>query len=117
MKSLKNSLFRAVTGLNWTRIAEWRAAVASEAKTLGWWAVAASLMVGALGLGGVTRARWRRRMRACRRCPVYDRKARKCRVPGRQLGCGCWMPAKALVGDRQRACWRISVGDDVPAFV
>jgi hypothetical protein len=73
-------------------------AVASEAKTLG-----------SLGLGGVTRARWRSRARACRACPVFDRATHKCRdTAGRGLGCGCWMPAKSLVAEG--ACWYRKLG-------
>jgi|SRR5690625_1782583 len=57
-----------------------------------------------VGSGRVSRVEWRRRMRACSVCPVYDRRLRRCRPEvGSSLGCGCWMPGKALY--RGAGCW------------
>jgi hypothetical protein len=54
---------------------------------------------------------WRRRMRVCFNCPIYDPSLKRCR-PERDsdLGCGCYVPFSNLV---QRDCWgRITVGKD-----
>jgi hypothetical protein len=52
----------------------------------------------------VTPERWRRRMRACSRCPIYNRETKQCRsdVPVR-LGCGCSCPVKFLFAGE--TCW------------
>ncbi len=50
-----------------------------------------------------TRAQWRRRMRACLRCPIYQLGPRTCGRPNTDLGCGCSMPLKALL--RGSECW------------
>lgn len=40
---------------------------------------------------------FRRRMRICRACPVYDREMKRCRpYTGSPDGCGCYVPFKAL---------------------
>jgi len=48
---------------------------------------------------------WRQRMRACGRCPIYNRETRQCgRVdPAPDLGCGCSCPVKFLF--RGETCW------------
>lgn len=97
-------LFLLITGLKWARIGEWRGVVASEGKRIGWISTGVALAKGVWGLGGVDRARWRSRLRTCAQCPVYDARRHACRdTAGRGLGCGCWMPAKALT--LQNACW------------
>lgn len=100
-----------LTGFKPSRVREWRAAVSSEAKAIGWRVLGAELTKGALGLGGVSRTRWRARMRTCRSCPIFDSKTHQCLVvaDGERLGCGCYMPAKALV--RRNACWVRGLGD------
>jgi hypothetical protein len=101
-----------LTGFKPSRIREWRTAVASEAKTLGWGVLLTELAKGALGLGGVSRWRWRARARACRACPVFDRGRRMCR--NGELGCGCYMPAKSLVAGG--ACWIRGIGEQSYGF-
>ena len=50
---------------------------------------------------------WIRRMRDCRPCPIYDRSLRRCRPnDGSPLGCGCWMPLKAMFADSECWAWR-----------
>ncbi|MHC1766186.1 MAG: hypothetical protein AB9869_18110 [Verrucomicrobiia bacterium] len=56
---------------------------------------------------------WWRRMRACQRCPIYDRERRTCGRLGQgivsyhgdpiPLGCGCFMPLKAALPNAK--CW------------
>lgn len=52
-----------------------------------------------------SRREFRRRLRVCRRCPVYNPALRQCRSvspAGVRLGCGCWVPLVALLKPR---CW------------
>lgn len=61
-----------------------------------------------LGEGRVEGGVWWARLRVCRRCPVYDRGWRQCRlVDGdRKYGCGCYVPFMALVRRPYPAgCW------------
>lgn len=55
---------------------------------------------------------WWRRMRGCQRCPLYDRHRRACGHLWQEyqrggvlkvLGCGCFLPLKASIGDAR--CW------------
>jgi hypothetical protein len=43
---------------------------------------------------------WRRRMRKCHRCLLYDSDLKRCHIfdpdKGETLGCACYMPYKAL---------------------
>ena len=48
----------------------------------------------------VDKAEWRRRIKVCFHCPIYDARYRKCRM-GR-MGCGCYVPFMALVKEE---CW------------
>ena len=53
--------------------------------------------------GTVGPKEWRRRMKCCWNCPVYDRKLQRCRpYKGSVLGCGCYMPYAALLKEK---CW------------
>lgn len=48
-----------------------------------------------------SRVPWRQKMRACYRCPIFDRELKRCRpYSGAKLGCGCYTPFLALVEDR-----------------
>ena len=86
------------------RIRQWLEALKAESRVVSLRFLALDLWRGALGVGGVDKTAWRQRIRACRRCPVYDRNRKTCRpYPGARIGCGCFMPLKALV--RQNACW------------
>jgi len=61
---------------------------------------------------------WRLRVRACARCPIYNRAMRTCGTAGdlwirpgtllaEQEGCLCWIPAKASV--LAADCWTFEV--------
>ncbi len=114
MSTSLKKLFRRVMGLKWARVGQWLEVVEAEGRAAGWPRTAASLLGGVLGLGGVSKARWRSRIRRCMACPVYDRPRKACRpYAGSPLGCGCFMPFKALVKDR--ACWvrQVKPGIDI----
>jgi hypothetical protein len=53
----------------------------------------------------VSRALWRRRMRTCLRCPLFEPGTYRCAalVGFREMGCGCSMPVKALF--KKSTCW------------
>lgn len=58
---------------------------------------------------GVEKSVWEDRMKACGKCPVYDRQMKRCRpYTGSVAGCGCFMPYKAMA--RQARCWMEQVG-------
>jgi hypothetical protein len=88
------------------RLQEWRAALADEGER---GSVAALwlhiLYVGACGIWRIRQRRrgWRRKMRTCLTCPLFDRYSKVCRPPLRpELGCGCYTPYMALFEDQ---CW------------
>jgi hypothetical protein len=96
-----------ILGFKPQRFAEWRAAIIAEGRQLTWrgrielvWHMATA----SLGLGGVARKEWRRRMRVCAKCPVYNRETKQCR-PSKEsvIGCGCFMPLKSL--SSKSTCW------------
>lgn len=101
-------LTRRIFGLKPSRFALWLAVVRSEGRALGWWPVLKTMaLVAAGGLWGgrVDRRTWRRRLlRGCNRCPIYNRVTKACRdQEGLNLGCGCFMPVKAVY--KRDACW------------
>ena len=52
---------------------------------------------------GKTDHMWRRKMRICRHCIVYDKTMRRCRpYTGADIGCGCYVPFMAKV---KKHCW------------
>lgn len=96
-----------IFGLKPSRFKQWLAVVREESRTLSALGVVKMFTHMALvgtRFGQVSRARWRLRMRACRKCWIYDRSLRRCRfVPaGNKIGCGCWVVARAMVPDE---CW------------
>ncbi len=78
----------------------WSSAMRREGKSVVRWAIPL-LIQGFRARPFVSGARWRSRMRACGRCPVYNRKTRQCRDG--ELGCGCSCPVKFLFAGE--TCW------------
>lgn len=87
-------------GLRLQRYGEWIRLVRDEGRRIGVRALARQMLLAARG-GLVERSIWRERMRACAGCPIYDRRRHACR--NGELGCGCWMPLKAMFQGPQ--CW------------
>lgn len=83
---------------------KWRAVLREEAKT-----AKVLPMLRALLTGRTSLRVWRRRVRTCRGCPIYDRELRRCRGPvfnGVASGCGCYVPYLALTKRPYPAgCW------------
>lgn len=86
----------------------WR--VAMKAEGLPVWRKALPMAWQAIGsLPWVSRRQWRSRLRACMRCPIYDRETHRCRQesptldPVARLGCGCSCPVKFLFAGE--TCW------------
>ena len=112
---VKRALSRLCVRATWpkpARMQEWMAVVRNEGRRLGIGALARILAKAALkrlARGKTAGRAWRARIRACSTCPVYNRALHACRDDaGLNLGCGCWMPAKA--SDRGATCWGCSVG-------
>lgn len=64
--------------------------------------------------GLVSHRRWRRRVKICLRCPIYDPQRRACRNRTRtaNLGCGCYVPFLAKLNTpytsadgKRKGCW------------
>jgi hypothetical protein len=82
------------------RFREWLAVVAEEGRQARWSAIA--LDMARVLLAGIfsspSTLSWFAKMRKCYRCPVFDRTMKRCRPwTGSPVGCGCYMPFKALV--------------------
>lgn len=90
--------------MNWfRRIPQWLSVVRLERSSLSLRAI-----LRALRSGPVPRAVWRQRLRTCWQCPIYNRATRACRRhhEGRPLGCGCYVPWKALTAaPYPDGCW------------
>lgn len=95
-----------ILGFKPKRFAQWRETVRAEGRRLTWWGklvLAWHMVRSALGLGRVKRKEWRRRMRVCAKCPVYDRVNKRCRpYPGSEAGCGC---SVFLIALTEKHCW------------
>jgi hypothetical protein len=96
-------------GFGVKRVREWLAVIRSEGLSS---SLRGILAVGWKVLfGGVNRSRFRARIRRCSKCPIYDPVLKKCRpYPGSELGCGCYVPFKALIripyrGPAGEGCW------------
>lgn len=91
-------------------IREWRAVLKEENRRGSWRG-----MLKAILSGGVTLRAWRRRMRVCLKCPVFDGELRRCRSYWpREAGCGCYTVWLAKTRrPYAKGCWgRTFVGDD-----
>lgn len=89
-------------GLKPTRVKEWLTVLTEGDRKPGLkgWLEMARLL--AVGLLNPRKQRWHARLRVCQTCPVYDRDLKRCQpYTGSPLGCGCYMPFKAIAG----TCW------------
>jgi hypothetical protein len=92
------------------RLREWRAALLAEGRRASILALFVHMAWVAFGLKGVWHWRrrikdWRRKMRVCYRCPIYNRQTKVCRPPDPEfsdMGCGCYAPFLAFFVDE---CW------------
>lgn len=93
---------KRVMGLKLGRIEEWWEVVKAESE--GYRVMErvrmVMRMVMELRKGVVGREEWRRRMKICGKCVIYDGRLRRCRR-GR-YGCGCWVVGKGMVKGK---CW------------
>ncbi len=86
----------------WKRYREWREVIEEEERNIGFTGWLHMAWV-ALRIPFVRRAEWRRKMRICRGCPVYDRTMKRCRpFTGSDYGCGCYVPLLAMGA---KECW------------
>lgn len=90
-------------GLKPDKWRQWLEVLAEERRSLTVWTVLKMAGYALVLPFRVNRREWRRRLRVCRKCPVYDRSLRRCRpYTGSPLGCGCsvW-----LLGMVKKRCW------------
>ncbi len=85
-----------VLGFKLSRFRQWKEVLDEERRSASLWSLLAG-MLWTLARGRfVGRKEWRRRMRVCPTCPIFDRSLRRCRpYTGSPLGCGCvtWLLA------------------------
>lgn len=98
-------------GFKLKRYREWAQLVRREGRPLGWTQrakLARRLILAGLGLGNhVSRKTWRRRMRICHSCVLFDKSLHRCRpYDGSEFGCGCstWLVG-LMKAPYQDGCW------------
>lgn len=99
-----------ILGFKPKRIREWLAVIRAADMQPSY---AKMLWMFLCGLPGLSRARFRRRMRTCLRCAVYDEKLRRCFMihEGKNYGCGCATLPLTLFSNKP--CWaRERLGKD-----
>ena len=101
--------------IEYRHLREWRAVLKEELRQGSFLKMARAVMT-----GRVSPRTWKRRMRTCRKCPIYDRELRRCRGPvfradQAAAGCGCYVVFNALAKAPYPAgCWgRAALG---PSF-
>lgn len=101
-----------IFGFRVSRYVDWYMLVRLSGREVGWLVllsgVVLKLLRGGVGVGVVE---FRRRVRVCGKCPVYDGELKRCgNLPG--LGCGCYVPflAVAVVRPYASGCWGDEVG-------
>lgn len=95
------------------RIKEWVVVMRREGRKVSLWGkvrIGFGIVVAGLVRRSVGRGEWRRRMKICLRCPIYDGQIKRCRpMDGSPLGCGCYVPAllslKYPYGREKPGCW------------
>lgn len=101
-------------GFKTSRLDDWKSTMDREGRSLSLLGIASlwfKVLLSATRTGGVTRKEWRRRMRICRACPLFDPSLRRCRpFDGSKLGCGCFVPFMALTktpyrSETRSGCW------------
>ena len=104
-KKTARRVVSALTGLKASRVDQWLEVLEEESRTMTartWY----HLFVAGLTVAvrhPVQSAEFKRRIRICSRCPVYDKEMKRCRpYTGSPDGCGCYVPFKAL---DSRPCW------------
>lgn len=106
-------------GFKRSRFTEWAEVLKEEQRSKTFWGKAAlglTLLRAALRLGRVNRKEWRRRMRVCRKCPIFGPGLKRCRrYSASKMGCGCYTPFAALALEH---CWAFEhLSDpDVPGW-
>lgn len=88
------------------RYREWAEVLKEERQTMTFRqkiSMVIDLVTKSVSVFGKTDHMWRRKMRICRNCIIYDRTMRRCRpYTGSDVGCGCYVPFMAKV---KKHCW------------
>lgn len=95
---------RGPFGLGWKRLKQWKAVLDEEGRTMGWrdwWHMTCEAL--RVIEEPVTSDTFKRRLRTCNKCPLYDKELRRCRpYTGSDYGCGCFVPYAA---QSPSPCW------------
>ena len=83
------------------RIREWIVAVLRATQEDGRIATFVNILKHVPRAKKIERRLWRRRVKVCLRCPIYNRKYKTCDRDG--MGCMCYTPLNALL--LQDPCW------------
>lgn len=89
---------------------QWLAVLSREGKKETLWGKVKLLWhigVSFLKIGGVSKARWLKRMEVCHACAVFDPSLWRCRAyDGSPAGCGCFVKYAALIRNPYGGgCW------------
>lgn len=98
MNKMMHLTGKGLLGLKWARIGQWREVLKEEGRSMGpkaWWHLLCE--AGNALLYPVGRDKYIHRLTICHRCPIYDKGLKRCRpYTGSNLGCGCFVPYKAV---------------------
>lgn len=96
-----------IFGFKLSRFAEWRHLLKIEARTASYAALFANMIAVLIKGHFVGRKEWRRRMRICRKCPLFTWDLHRCGPPKHisNLGCRCFLPFKAVMVRQGDGCY------------
>lgn len=98
---------RLFFGFKWVRFNQWVHVVHMAEESPNYLGLIREAIGGTMG-----KLVWRRRIRRCMMCPLFDPVHRRCRpFKGSELGCGCYCPLIALF--YRHPCWGRIVFPDV----
>jgi len=93
-------------GLKWKRLREWFLCLQEAGNSLTLPLVWTMTVMAVKSLRGGKERRWRKRMKTCIACEVYEPELKRCGIADSGFGCGCYMPYKCIAG----TCWKRELG-------
>ena len=98
-----------IAGFKLGRFWQWWELVVEEGDRAGYFRLGWEMVKAVWGGKLAGRGEWRKKMRVCRKCPLYSSDVRRCGPPLHisNLGCRCWTPGLALVKEHCFAYYRL----------